>query len=100
MLNKCSIPKELFLETPGRYDEIRFHYHLIGVLTIYSFKDIYSGHDKLFKSFFIGQDHQSIAIEILKYIIDTLPEHVNVLKDIEIIKRKLILSLYESGFFG
>jgi len=100
MIGKNSIPKELFLDTPGRYDEVRFRYHLIGVLTVYSFKDIHSGHDKLFKSFFVGQDHQSIAIEILKYIIDTLPENINILKDTELIKRKLILALYESGFFG
>ena len=90
-----SIPKEYILEEDAHYDEYKFRLHIVACLTVTTFSKIYSSGSKLFLSFFKKQQHKEIALDILKYVMDKEEVHSD-----EIITRRLIRGMYDSGFFG
>jgi len=92
---QINIPKEYVLERPACYDEYKFKMHLAAMLTITNFISLYESSSKLFNSFFETEEHAQIAYDLLRYIMDT-----EEIYNQEIIKKRLIISMCESGFFG
>jgi len=96
-----NIPRDLILENPANYDEFRFKTHLNGVMTVYSLQKIYDGNNKLYKSFFTrNPEHAEVAFFLLKHVIDTTEGTVNSVVFKDVVKKKLLLAMYEAGFFG
>jgi hypothetical protein len=90
-----TLPKELTLLQPARYNEEKFQSHLKATLTIVSFQSMYEKENRLFNTFFATDEHKELAYDIIKFIIDREP---NIPKTLMI--KKFVLALYEAGYFG